>query len=357
MKRRQLLLTGTSAAALAACSGTGPAPIEGPRLWRMATSWPPDAPGLSTSAQALADTIETASAGRIRIEVLAANEMVPAFGVFDAVSRGEVQLGHSAAYYWQGVMPAAPLFCTVPFGMTADEHHAWLVGGNGMALWRELYAPAGVVPFACGNTGVQSAAWSNREITSIEDLSGLKIRIPGLGAAALAKLGAQPVAVPGAELLTALKSGTIDAAEWLAPMNDLAFGLHRVARYCYYPGWQEPGATLELLVHGPAWAALPADLKAIVADCCTAEFERSRIRFAIGNAKALAELTQTFRLEFRRLPDLVSEALRRASTLVLDELAARDPMARRVLEDYRAFQKSLLAWKSMSETAYEQIRS
>ncbi|MBK8285406.1 MAG: TRAP transporter substrate-binding protein [Ahniella sp.] len=358
MKRRQLLLTGTSAVALAACSGTGngPTTILAPQVWRMATSWPPDSPGLSESAKRLAATIELASAGRIRIEVLPANESVPAFGVLDAVSRGEVQMGHSAAYYWQNKLPAAPLFCTVPFGMVADEISAWFEAGNGLSLWRELYEPLGVVPFPCGNTGVQSAAWSNREITSLDDLMGLKIRIPGLGAAVLAKLGAQPVAVPGAELLKALQSGAIDAAEWLAPMNDLAFGLQRAARYCYYPGWQEPGAVLECLVNAEVFKALPADLQAIVQQCCAAEYERTRVQFVVGNAKALTALTNTFRIEFRRLPDTVAEALKNASELVLDELAASDPFARRVIEDYRTFRKSLLTWRSMSETAFEQIR-
>jgi len=357
-----MLLTGagvaTGLAALSGCSSDpGYTTILAPKMWRMATSWPPDAPGLDDSARRLAASIEAASAGRIRIDVLAANESVPAFGVFDAVSRGEVEMGHSAAYYWQQQMPAAPLFCTVPFGLTAEEMHAWFLGGNGLTLWRELYAPANVIPFPCGNTGVQAAAWSNREITSLDDLSGLKIRIPGLGAAVLASLGAQPVAVPGVQLLQSLKSGAIDAAEWLAPMNDLAFGLHRAAKYCYYPGWQEPGAVLECLIHKPAFESLPPDLKAIVSDCCAAEYERTRVAFVVGNAKALHELTHTFRVEFRRLPDLVSEALRRAATVVLDDLAARDPFARRVLADYRAFQKSLLTWRSMSETAYEQIRN
>lgn len=215
MKRRHLLLTGASAAALAACADSN-APTGGTLTraqWRMATSWPPESPGLSASAARLASRIEAASDGRIRIDVLGANEAVPAFGVLDAVAQGTVQMGHSAAYYWQSRLPAAPFFCTVPFGMRADEISAWFHAGNGLALWEALYAPLGVLPIPCGNTGVQSAAWSNREIASLEDLKGLKIRIPGLGAAVLSKLGAQPVAVPGTNLLQALRGGQIDAAE------------------------------------------------------------------------------------------------------------------------------------------------
>lgn len=358
MKRRHLLLTGASAAALAACSDSAqrPAGTQASAEWRMATSWPPESPGLSASAARLAARIEAASGGRIRIEVLGANEAVPAFGVLDAVAQGTVQMGHSAAYYWQSRLPAAPFFCTVPFGMRADEISAWLQAGNGQSLWEELYAPLGVLPLPCGNTGVQTAAWSNREIASLEDLKGLKIRIPGLGAAVLSKLGAQPVAVPGASLLQALRAGQIDAAEWLAPMNDLAFGLHRVSRYCYYPGWQEPGAVLECLLHRPSFDALSADLQTIIRVCCAEEYERCRIEFQRGNIEALKTLSDTFKVEFRRLPDAVADALRRASNRVLEELAARDAFAARVLADYRAFQKSLGPWRSMSETAYEQIR-
>ncbi|WP_146151913.1 TRAP transporter substrate-binding protein [Ahniella affigens] len=361
MKRRHLLLTGASAAALAACSDrpepSATASGTATRVqWRMATSWPPDSPGLSASAARLAARIGAASGGRIQIDVSDANEVVPPFGVLDAVAEGTVQMGHSAAYYWQSRLPAAPFFCTIPFGMRADEISAWFQTGNGLAFWEELYAPLGVLPIPCGNTGVQTAAWSNREIASLEDLQGLKIRIPGLGAAVLSKLGAQPLAVPGTQLLQALRGGQIDAAEWLAPMNDLAFGLHRVARYCYYPGWQEPGAVLECLLHKPSFDALSADLQTIIRACCAEEYERCRVEFQRGNVEALKTLSDTFKTEFRRLPDSVSEALRRASTRVLDELAARDAFAARVLADYRAFQQALGPWRSMSETAYEQIR-
>lgn len=358
MKRRHLLLTGASAAALAACSDSPERPTGTVTSvqWRMATSWPPESPGLSASAARLATRIEQASGGRIRIEVSSANELVPPFGVLDAVAQGTVQMGHSAAYYWQSRLPAAPLFCTIPFGMRADEMSAWFQVGNGLTFWEALYAPLGVLPIPCGNTGVQAAAWSNREIASLEDLQGLKIRIPGLGASVLSKLGAQPIAVPGTELLQALRGGQIDAAEWLAPMNDLAFGLHRVARYCYYPGWQEPGAVLECLLHQPSFEALTADLQTIIRVCCAEEYERCRIEFQRGNVEALKTLSNTFKTEFRRLPDSVSEALRRASIRVLDELAERDPFAAKVLADYRAFQQALGPWRSMSETAYEQIR-
>jgi TRAP-type mannitol/chloroaromatic compound transport system substrate-binding protein len=322
----------------------------------MVTSWPTNFPGLGTGAAKLAERITQATGGRITVKVFGSGELVPPFEVFDAVSRGTAEIGHSAAYYWRGKAAAAPFFCAVPFGLNAQEMTAWLRFGGGLELWRELYAPFNLVPFPAGNTGVQLAGWFRKPIEGVADLRGLKMRIPGLGGDVMQALGAVPVNLPGAEIFTSLQSGAIDAAEWVGPYNDLAFGLHRVAKYCYYPGWQEPGPTLEALVNKQAWESLPPDLQALVANCCQAINDDMLADYTAQNHRALKTLREQHKVEFRRLPDSVLEALRKASTAVLEELAAKDPFAKRVYDSMRAFRDDSREWHAMSEVAYYQAR-
>ncbi|MFY2763802.1 TRAP transporter substrate-binding protein [Arenimonas sp. MALMAid1274] len=364
MKRRDLLRgAGVAAVAtgLAAC-GAAPegrkdrAAREAPREWKMVTSWPTNFPGLGTGAAELAAMITRASGGRLRVTVHGAGELVPAFEVFDAVSRGTAELGHSFSYYWKAKAAAAPFFCSVPFGLTAREMNAWLHQGGGLALWRELYAPFGIVPFPAGNTGVQLAGWFRKPLESVADLKGLKMRIPGLGADVMARVGATPVNLPGADIFEALDEGVIDAAEWMGPYNDLAFGLHRATRFCHYPGWQEPGPAIECLVNQKAYEDLPKDLQEVVASCCGAMAERVLAEFDARNQQALDALVREHDVELRQLPDDVLLVLRRAAEKVLDELAASDPMARRALDSMRAFQAQARAWSAVSEESYHAIR-
>ena len=212
--------------------------------WKLITTWPKNLPGLGVAPERLAEHLRKMSNGRLDIKVYGAGELVGAFEIFDAVSQGTAEMGHGAAYYWRGKLPAAQMFATVPFGMNAQEMNGWLHHGGGLELWRELYAPFNLVPFAAGNSGVQMAGWFNKEINSLADLQGLKMRIPGLGGEVLARAGGVPVALPGSEVYTALQTGVIDATEWVGPYNDLALSLHTAAKYYYYPGWHEPGPTL-----------------------------------------------------------------------------------------------------------------
>ena len=369
MKRRDLLKgAGLAAAgsglALAGCSQGEPSIAATPattidepvRNWKMVTAWPAGFPGLGTAAADLAALITRASAGRIKVRVYGAGELVPAFEVFDAVSRGTAEMGHAAAYYWGGKSPAAAFFCTVPFGLTAMEMNGWLYYGGGLELWRELYAQFGLVPFPAGNTGVQMAGWFKREINSVADLAGLKMRIPGLGGEVMSKLGATPVNLPGGELFSALQSGAIDATEWVGPYNDLAFGLHRVAKYCYYPGWQEPGPTLECMINKVAFEGLPDDLKAVVESCCRAVNDSMLAEYTARNQAALDTLQGEHGVEFHPLPEDVLVALRQASVEVLEETAARDPLAARVYASVKAFRASGRSWAAVSEQAYLQQR-
>ncbi len=361
MKRREWL-QGAGAVAFAsgltACGADKDAEADRPAglTWKLATAWPADFPGLSAGAVSLAQSITRASGGRLTVKVFAANELVPAFDVFDAVGRGTAEMGHSAAYYWKARSEAAPFFCAVPFGLNAQEMNAWLQTGGGIELWRELYAPFNLVPFAAGNTGMQMAGWFNREIRSLEDLVGLKMRIPGLGGEVMARLGVTTVNLPGAELVDALKSGKLDATEWLGPYNDLAFGLHRVTKHCYYPGWQEPGSTIECMVNKPAFDALADDLKAIVETCCRAANDAMLAGYTARNQQALEELRSVHKVDFRPLPRDVLVALRRATDDVLEAAAAKDPFTRRVYDSAKAFQTRAAAWHRVSDEAFYPAR-
>lgn len=360
MKRRDFLRNGSALAAtgaLAACArDTAPAAADtgdNRRFeWKMVTTWPPNFPALGTGANRLAEMIGSASSGRLTVRVYGGGELVPPFETFDAVSRGTAEMGHGAAYYWTGKSPACPFFAAVPFGMNTQEMNGWLYHGGGLDLWRELYAGFGLVPFPAGNTGVQMAGWFNREINSVADLRGLKMRIPGLGGEVMARVGAAPVNLPGAELFTALQTGAIDATEWVGPYNDLAFGLFRAAKYYYYPGWHEPCATLECMVNKEAFDALPADLQTVVEACCRAVNDDVLAELTAQNGRALEQLKREHKVDVRPLPDDVLAALKKASDEVVADVAARDPFAQRVLASYRAFQAEAAGWHAVSELPY-----
>ncbi len=324
--------------------------------WKMVTTWPKNFPGLGTAANKLAATIGEMSGGRIQIKVYGAQELVPAFETFDAVSRGTAEMGHGAAYYWKGKSEAAQFFCTVPFGLTAQEMNAWLYYGGGLELWQELYSGFGLVPAPAGNTGVQMGGWFNKEINSLEDMKGLKMRIPGLGGEVLQRLGGTPVNLPGGELFTSLQSGAIDATEWVGPYNDLAFGLYKAAKYYYYPGFHEPGSTLEAIINQKALRELPQDLQAIVLNACKAMNLDLLSEYAARNPAALKTLLDEHGVQLRRYPDDVLAALRKVSREVVAELAAKDDFSGKVFASYDRFYQGSLGWSRLSELAYLSAR-
>ncbi|MGM8225334.1 TRAP transporter substrate-binding protein [Cellvibrio sp. ARAG 10.3] len=323
--------------------------------WRMVTTWPKNFPGLGTTAETFAAYVNTMSDGRLQVHVYGANEIVPAMGVFDAVSSGSVEMGHGGAYYWRGKAPAAQFFTTIPFGMNAQEMNGWLHHGGGLELWREVYAPFNLIPFAGGNTGIQMAGWFNREINRIEDLRGLKMRIPGMAGDVFNRAGGTSVNIPGGELYTALQTGVIDAAEWVGPENDLAFGFHQVAKYYYYPGWQEPGSTLELIVNKQAFESLPKDLQAIVTVASRAANQDMLDRYTARNNAALNELAEKG-VEVRRLPDEVLQHLYDISMQLYAEQAAKDPMFKKVYDSYQAFLQMATEYHKVSEHTYYDVR-
>ena len=343
---------------LVACGGDktasegGAAEPQKQYKWKMVTSWPKNFPGLGRAPETFSEYVEKMSNGRLTVKVYGAGELVPGFEVFDAVSQGTVQMAHSGAYYWKGKTAASQLFTTIPFGMNAQETNAWLHYGGGIELWREVYKPFGLIPFAGGNTGVQLAGWFKKEINSIDDIQGLKMRIPGLGGEVFKKLGGIPVALTGGELFTSLQSGAIDATEWVGPYNDQAFGLHKAAPYYYYSGWHEPGPTLEFIVNEQAFNDLPADLQAIVEVATRAVNQDMLDEYTARNNEALEQLKNKYHVDIRPLPPEVMAALKQATAQVMQEQIAADPKMNEIWQSYDAFLQQVISYHTISEKAY-----
>jgi len=320
--------------------------------WKMVTTWPPGFPVLQAGSERFSDNVRAMSNGRLNIKVYAGGELIPALQTFDAVSQGTVEMGHGSAYYWAGKVPEAQFFSTVPFGMTARGMNAWLYNGGGLELWRETYKPFHVIPFPLGNTGVQMGGWFNKEITSLDDIKGLKMRIPGLGGKVFAKAGGNPILLAGSEVYTALERNTIDATEWIGPFHDQRLGLERAAKHYYYPGWHEPGTVLELTINERAWQQLPADLQAIVSHAAMAENLHMLSEMEQKNMAALQGLQNKEDITLHRFPDDVLLKLRTLTDETLAEEAANNPKFAHIYEAYQAFRLQNDAWSDISENAY-----
>ena len=253
-------------------------------------------------------------------------------------------------------MPAAQYFTTIPFGQTVHEINAWIYYGGGLELWRELYEPFNVIPFPAGNTGVQMAGWFNKEINSVDDLKGLKMRIPGMGGEVMQRAGATQITVPASEIFTALQTGAIDAAEWVGPYNDLTLGLHKAARYYYYPGWHETSPMLQCTINLYAWNSLPGDIQEIVSNVCQAINTDIMAEYTWGNAVALEQMKKDPNIEIRRLPDDVLALLQRLSREAIEELSAKDEWGARIQASFDAFQKISVPNQRISELAYMNAR-
>ena len=363
MQRRKLLagMAAFGAAGLVGCSSNCDEGVTIDREqvfnWKMVTAWPKNFPGLGTGANELAKLIEDMSGGRIKISVYGAGELVGPFEVFDAVSQGQAELGHATAYYWKGKLPSADFFTVVPMGLTAEEMNSWLYQGGGMALWEEAYKPFGLIPNAAGNTGTQMGGWFNREVNSLADLRGLKIRMPGLGAEVYQKVGAVSINLPGNELFQAMQTGLIDAVEFVGPYNDLAFGFHRVAKYYYTPGWQEPGSVLECMINEKAFNQLTPDLQSIVRNAMKVANLSMLAEYTARNQQALNTLVNQHGVQLRHFPQDVLRELKNASAEVVEAAAARDPLAAKVWASQKAFRDQVAPWTETSLKAFLDLRS
>ncbi|MFC1881778.1 TRAP transporter substrate-binding protein [Thermodesulfobacteriota bacterium] len=369
MKRRDFLKKAGIGAAAAAAGITGlvacakeeekPKEAAAPAVvtkktykWKMTSTWPSGLPVLQEGAVRIAKRIKEMSDGRLEIEVFAGGELAPPLETFAAVSDGTVECGTGAAYYWAGKEPACQWFAAVPFGMNAQGMAAWNYSGDGLKLWEETYAPFGVIPRPGGNTGVQMGGWFNKKIETIDDYKGLKMRIPGLGGKVMAKAGGTVVLVAGGEIFTNLERGVIDATEWVGPYHDLRMGFYQAAKYYYYPGWHEPGTELEFIFNKKAYEALPKDLQHIVDAACAENASWALAEFDANNGAALQTLINEHKVQVFKFPDKVLDALRPLAHEVVEEEAAKSPMATKVNKSFQNFQKVVGSWGSISEKAY-----
>lgn len=310
---------GATAGALAA-----PAIAQGNITWRMVTTWPKNFPGLGVGAQRLGDRITAASAGRLTVQVYSAGELVPPLQALDAVIDGTAEMSHGAAYYWQNKSAALSYFTGVPYGMTTPELTAWMRYMGGQEIWDEIYDQFGVQGFLSGNTGTQAGGWFKNELKSVEDLKGIRFRTPGLGGRVWEKLGATVTNMAAGEIFQALQSGTLDAAEFVGPYNDLALGFHQVAKNYYMPSFVESGLATELVVDKKKYQELPEDLQAIIRDICQAEYDQVSADFYANDPRALRTLVKDHGVIVHAFPDDIMEAGAKASQEVIEDLRNSD---------------------------------
>lgn len=362
MKRRDFLKgAGASAAGagvLAACSspkGAGSRSATGKRvLWRMASSFPRGLETIFGAAEYVSKMVEQMSGGGFRIRVYPAGELVPGLQVMDSVQQGTVQAGHTASYYYTGKNPAFAFETSVPFGLTARQQTAWLSAGGGADVLAPLYEDFNVVRFLGGNTGAQMGGWFNREIRSVADIKGLKIRIPGVGGEVMSRLGATVQVLAGGDIYPALERGAIDATEWIGPHDDEKLGFHKVAKHYYYPGFWEPGPALSFMVNTGDWARLPSEYQAMFQAAVQAASLRMLSRYDALNPLALQRL-QEFGTHFAAFPTDVLVAAKETSVALMQENASKDPAYRKVYDHFEAFRKKSNAWFALAEQSYAQF--
>ena len=359
MNRRELLKSGLVGLGGVAAAGAFAAPaIAKSRIEvNMVSTWPRDFPGLGTGAQRFAKRVTDMSDGRIQINYFAAGERVKAFDSFDEVASGNAQIYHGAEYYWKGKHPGFAYFCTVPFGLSANEFNAWMRFRGGQQLWDELAAPFGIKGLMCGNTGVQMGGWFRKEINSADDLKGLKIRMPGLGGDVMAKLGASPVSLPGSQIYENLVSGAIDATEWVGPWNDQAMKFYEAAKYYYYPGMHEPGAMLSIGINKKWWDGLSKADQLIIEAASSMENEVMMSEYNAKNGAALAALVNDQGVKLRRFNDDVYDAFGEAAEEVFAGVRQHSELAGRIHQSFADARAEIGAWAKISDQAYVEQRN
>ena len=359
MKRRQFLRNATVGAATATAAASFPKfAISQNRIeWRMITAWPRGLPPVHQGAERVAKRIETMSNGRMTVKVYTAGELLPAFGGWDGIISGACEMAHDTPYYHIGKCVGAAVFSAVPFGLTSTEMYAWLTHGGGQELWDKLYAPFGLKAFIQGPTGPQFYGWFRKEIKTLEDLKGLKMRTAGFGVQVLSKLGATVVTLPPGETFAALQSGAIDAVEWVGPTADLALGFHKIAKYYYWPGTSEPSVSGQVMVSKEKYEALPKDLQEIIKVVAEWEYSQILADYYAPSIPALTELRAKHGVQLRQVPREVLIAMGKASGEVMQEVLDKaDANSKEVVQSYLKFRKSILDYSRITDLAYMQAR-
>ncbi len=351
MDRRSVIRNAGLAGVLAA--GVAPAVHAQATLrWRCASSFPKALDTLFGVCDVFAKKVGELSGGKFTISTHAAGELMPAFGVLDGVSNGTIEMANTASYYFFGKDPTYALDCAIPFGLNSRQMSAWVYEGNGLKLLREHFGKVGIVNFPMGNTGVQMGGWYRKEVTSVADLKGLKFRCGGFAGRVLERLGVIPQNIPGGEIYQALEKGTIDAAEWVGPYDDLKLGFHKVAPHYYYPGWWEVGPQLSLYVNQKAFEGLSSEYKAIVECASTYAHIDMQAKYDARNMPALKTLLGQG-AKLHAFPKDVLNAAFKAAMEVYTELNDTNPAWKKIYSDYAAFRKESNLWFSFAEASMD----
>lgn len=359
MKRRQFVgnavIGATSATALGACSParapvaqTADQPIV---RWRMATSWPNSLETIFGGAEIVCKRVSEMTQGRFTITPFAAGELVPGLQVLDAVQAGTVQCGHTASYYYIGKNPTLAFGTTVPFGLNAQQQNAWLYYGGGLEAMQKLYSDFGVINFPAGNSGAQMGGWFKREIKSVTDLNGLKMRIPGLGGEVMSRLGVNVQVLPGGEIYLALDRGAIDAAEWVGPYDDEKLGLNKAAQFYYYPGWWEPGSTFEVQVNQSEWEKLPKEYQEIFKNAAMDANINMLAQYDALNREALGRLVAGGAKLTPYSPEIM-QAAQKVSFELYEENAGKDSTFKEVYDQWKSFRDQVYQWNKINELSF-----
>jgi TRAP-type mannitol/chloroaromatic compound transport system substrate-binding protein len=354
-RRRDVLLGATAAVAIA---GSLPAPAiaQGIKELKLVTSYPRGLPGTGATPERLAQSIAAMSDGHLKVTVYPDGSLVRAFEVFDAVSAGAADMYFTDEKYFQDKAPALNFFSAVPYGLSTDEFRAWILFGGGQSLWDEVGAQFNIKSLMLQNTGVQMGGWFNKEINRPEDFKGLRYRMPELGAEVLRRMGATVVLIPVGDIADALKSGAIDAAEFVGPWTDIWLGLDKVVDYYYYPGFHEPGFNAALGINKTLWDGLTPYERALIEAAAQAEVTRSLAEFNSENIKSLKLLRDDKRIKILRFNDELIKLFGKLSKEVLADVAAKDPLTRKVYDSYMAFLAGMMDWTELSERGYLDTR-
>lgn len=354
MKRRAFISTAATGLALSACSQnqSGSLASSSKKVrWRLASSFPRSLDTLFGASDVVAEQVSKMTNGNFQIKVHPAGELVPPFEVMDAVQQGSIQMAQSASYYFIGKNPAFAFDSCVPFGMTSRQQSAWLHTGGGLELIHELFSDFNIITFPSGNTGAQMGGWFKKEVHSMQDMQGLRMRIPGMGGKAMARMGVAVQNIPGGEIYTALERGAIDATEWVGPYDDEQLGLHEVAPFYYYPGWWEPGPSLSFFVNLDEWNALPEDYKAVFTAACRYAESNMQARYDTQNPQALARILERG-IKLRPFATEILDAAFDASQSLLEEYSSKDKSFDKVFTAWKKAKKQSFQWFGTTEATY-----
>ena len=352
MQRRSFVQSAGIAGVLAA--GVAPAVVHAQSTlrWRIASSFPKSLDTLFGVCDTFAKKVSDMTGGKFVITTHAAGELMPAFGVLDGVSNGTVEMANTAPYYFFGKDPTYALDCAIPFGLNSRQMTAWMYEGNGLKLTREFYAKVNIVNFPMGNTGAQMGGWYRKEIKSLEDIKGLKFRVGGFGGKVIERIGAVPQNIPGGEIYQALEKGTIDAAEWVGPYDDLKLGFNKVAPHYYYPGWWEGGPQLSLYVNQKAYDGLSAEYKAIVEAAAAYAHTDMQAKYDYKNPAALKTLVSQG-VKLHPFPKDVMAAAFKSAMEVYAELNASNPAWKKIYDDYATYRRDANLWFRFTEASFD----